>query len=224
MVKLVAQALKQGWANRILNEKQLDRLLSGSAASRYGLVNRALAAGELHSVRRGLYVLDAQYRDHAVHPFALAQAILPGSYISFETALAYHGWIPEAVKVIVSVTLAPKAKHYHSLKFGDFHYAPLAVHTTEFLQWVERHQVDQQTFLLAHPLRALLDLVCERKMVWQGISGLTENLRIDESHFAGITANDFHLLRGIYKYKRMQHFIRQFAKAYGYDQINSTTA
>lgn len=77
MESLTAQIIKNGLANRVLNEKQLHRvLMGGSAASRYGLVNRALAAGELHRVRRGLYVLDAQFREHAVHPFELAPLIL----------------------------------------------------------------------------------------------------------------------------------------------------
>lgn len=42
---------------------------------RYGLVNRALKAGELIRLTRGSYLLADRYRDYSGHSFALAQAI-----------------------------------------------------------------------------------------------------------------------------------------------------
>jgi hypothetical protein len=41
-------------------------------------------------------MLGQSVRKNDVHPFAVAQALLPGSYVSFETALAFHGWIPHS--------------------------------------------------------------------------------------------------------------------------------
>lgn len=48
-------------------------------------ISRMLAAGELVALRRGLYL-----RDRMVDPRALASAIHGPSYVSFETALAWH--------------------------------------------------------------------------------------------------------------------------------------
>jgi predicted transcriptional regulator of viral defense system len=73
--------------NRFIKASQLDQLIGGSPKRRYGLVNRALKSGELLRIQRGLYVLAERYRPTPGHPFALAQALAPGSYISFETAL-----------------------------------------------------------------------------------------------------------------------------------------
>ena len=97
MQSLTEKIIDMNQANRVLNDMQLRRMLGGGNARRYGLVNRALKMGELHRLNRGLYVLDNKYRDYPLHPFALAQALMPGSYVSFETALSHHGWIPEAV-------------------------------------------------------------------------------------------------------------------------------
>lgn len=99
MQTLAQKLIEQGLENRVLTEKQLARVLKGSRQRRYGLVNRALKAGELHRLSRGRYLLADRFRDYPGHPFALAQALVPGSYVSFETAFAHHGWIPEAVWV-----------------------------------------------------------------------------------------------------------------------------
>jgi predicted transcriptional regulator of viral defense system len=68
-----------------------------------------MKSGELVRLQRGLYVLADRYRAQPCHSFAVAQAFAPGSYISFETALAYHGWIPERVFVTASVVPGRKS-------------------------------------------------------------------------------------------------------------------
>lgn len=93
MSSLVDQISAAGLADRFLNDRQLAELLGGSDARRYGLVNRALKDGSLIRLKRGCYVLARRYRRYPVHPFAVAQNLVPGSYISFETALSFHGWI-----------------------------------------------------------------------------------------------------------------------------------
>ncbi len=95
MQTLTKLIIEKGLSGRFLRVGQLERLTGGSAKRRYGLVNRAVKAGELVQIQRGLYVLSEKSRTLPFQPFAVAQAIVPGSYISFETALAYHGWIPE---------------------------------------------------------------------------------------------------------------------------------
>ena len=103
MSSLAQQVTAAGLADHILSERQLGNLLGGGDARRYGLVNRALKDGSLLRVKRGTYLLGKRYRSEAIHPFPVAQALVPGSYVSFESALAHHGWIPEAVFVTASV-------------------------------------------------------------------------------------------------------------------------
>ena len=104
MQALTEQLLFHPLRERILDEGQLANIVGGSPARRYGLVNRALQAGELQRLMRGLYVLPQRFRQTCLHPFVIAQRLQATSYISFETALAWHGWIPEAVYSTASVT------------------------------------------------------------------------------------------------------------------------
>jgi predicted transcriptional regulator of viral defense system len=119
MSSLAQQVSASALRDRVFNERQLSELLGGGDARRYGLVNRALKDGSLIRLKRGVYTLAKAHRSAPMHPFAVAQALLPGSYISFESALAYHGWIPEAVLVTASVTPGRKTLEIPATEFGS---------------------------------------------------------------------------------------------------------
>lgn len=61
---------------------QLRDLLGGSDARSYALVHRALKDGSLIRLKRATYMLGRRTSNDAVHPFVVAQVLLPGSYIS----------------------------------------------------------------------------------------------------------------------------------------------
>jgi hypothetical protein len=199
-------------AERVLYDTQLARLLEGTPQRRHHLVNRAMKAGELLRLQRGVYVLANKHRRHPPHPFAVAQAFVPGSYVSFETALAHHGWIPEAVRVTANVTPGRKSYEHLHPSFGEFSFHPLAIAPGFFLEQVTRQQNHQQTWLIAKPFRALMDLVCLRKIEWQGIGWLTDGLRIDYELLHNITNDDVRKLESVYTQKRVQAFLKSLAK------------
>ena len=207
MKLLTEKIIESDQINRVFNDMQLKRMLGGSDARRYGLVNRALKVGELHRIKRGLYILDNKYRDYPLHPFALAQMMAPGSYVSLETALAHHGWIPEAVYTTASILPGRKSKKCDHEKFGSFSFHPLAIHKGYFLELVLREQVEQQVMLIAKPVRALMDLICLRKMEWQGLDWLTEGMRIDFEHLRTISNSDIRILKFVYKQRLVQKFL-----------------
>jgi len=213
--------VEQGMANKILSAAQLDRMIDGSPRRRYGLVNRALNKGELLRLQRGLYVLADRYRDHPCHPFVLAQALAPGSYVSFETALYYHGWIPERVFETASVIPGRKSKRYSNEKCGVYRFHPLAIQSGFFLELVDRIEVEGQQSLIAKPCRALLDLVCLRKISWSGVGWFTEGLRIDHDVLRSIVRSDMNTLVSVYKHKRLKSFITSFCKELAIDFHNS---
>jgi predicted transcriptional regulator of viral defense system len=194
-------------ADRIITASQLDRLLGGSEQRRYGQVNRALKAQELLRLKRGLYVLPDRFRKAPLHPFAVAQALVPGSYVSFESALSFHGWIPEGVFTTTSVAPGRKTKTYEPTAGWLFTFHPLAIDKNCFLELVAREQIDGQTILLANPLRALMDLVCFRKVPWNGIAWLTEGLRIDPDFLSSISREDMRALGPLYLHNRVKAFL-----------------
>ncbi len=207
MQPLTQEIVTHGYQNRVITAKQLDRILSGSANRRYGLVNRALNNHELLQVKRGIYVLPSELRSQPLHPFTVAQSLAPCSYVSFETALSYHGWIPERTGSISSVIPGRKAYNYSPKWSGSFTFSPLAIQRGHFLELVSRVLLNGQVMLIATPSRALLDLVCLLKITWQGIEWLTEGLRIEPEQLQTITGKELEILVKIYKHKRVRNFI-----------------
>src|SRR3546814_16644448 len=128
MSSLARAASASGLADHILSERRLGDLLGGSDARRYGLVNRALKDGSLIRIKRGVYLLGQQFRSEHAHPFAIAQGLVPRSYVSFESALAHHGWIPEAVCVPASVSPGRTRLPFATPDFGTYCFHPLAIY------------------------------------------------------------------------------------------------
>ena len=207
MNTLAEQASQAGLGGRIFSEQQVADFLGGSPARRYGVINRALKDGSLVRLKRGTYALGQRHRKEPIHPFAVAQALVAGSYVSFETALAYHGWIPEAVFVTASVTPGRKTMHFDVSDFGAFDFHPLALEDYRFLTGVDRTVFGQLTALVAQPLRALMDLVALRKVQWSGLGWVIDGLRIDESRLSQLKRKDFITLRSVYKHKATNRFL-----------------
>lgn len=215
MQTLTHYITKSGLADRILDEHQLERLVAGSSQRRYGLVNRALKSGELIRVRRGLYVLADVWRRTPAHPFALAQRMEPGSYVSLESALSWHGWVPEAARTVTSIVPGRKRKEHRVERFGLFTYRPMAVLPGGFLEQVQRVSDDGQVFLLAAPLRALMDLVCLKKVEWQGMGWIEQGLRVDPDALNDVTGADMRALSAVYKHQRAREFLQELQQALG---------
>jgi len=212
MTPLTELIIDAGYTDRVLSAQQLERLLGGSDARRYGLVNRALKAQELVKARRGLYLLADKYRHYPSHPFALAQQWQPGGYISAETALAFHGWIPEAVHTVMSITPGGKSIQFTHELFGQFEFRRMTVKPGYLLQAVVRHELQHQIALVAEPMRALLDLVYLHKLPWQGLSFLLDGLRIEEQVIRSLPSSKITCLLNVYKGQREQKFINKLLK------------
>lgn len=203
MQTLTELLIQAGWAGRVLSRAQLARLLDGTPQRRYNLVNRALQHGELLQLRRGLYLLAPQMQSQPPHPFVMAQAMQPGSYISFETALSFHGWIPESVPVTLSVVPGRRRLEVNHAVFGLFRYYPLALTPRYFFQAVDRHIFTGQAALVAQPLRALLDIVCQRKLEIGSVQALTQSMRIDANLLTQTKAPAWQAVQRVYAHQRM---------------------
>jgi hypothetical protein len=142
----------------------------------------------------------------------VAQALEPGSYVSFETALSSHGWIPEGVRVTASVVPGRKSSKLEHPSLGSFTFHPLALHKEHFLQLIERRQSGSQTAWVAKPLRALMDLVTLKKLDWQGITWLTDGMRIDPQLLRKVTRTQMQTLSSVYKQQRPNNFLGALAK------------
>jgi predicted transcriptional regulator of viral defense system len=114
-------------------------------------LSRWVSAGRICQIRRGLYSLAPPYQKVAPHPFLIANALMPGSYVSKQSALAFHGFIPEYVPKITSITTIRPA-----VWDEVFHFHRIAASLFFGYQAVELPQ-GQHAFV-ATPEKALLDL------------------------------------------------------------------
>lgn len=132
-------------------------LLAGDANPRE--IRRQLSrwrqAGKIYQLRRGLYCLAPPFQKINPHPFLIANRLIPASYVSLQSALAYHGMIPEHVPVTTSVTTSRPAHWETSLGIFDFRH--IQVDFFDGYRLVDLGE-KQQAFI-ASPEKALLDLV-----------------------------------------------------------------
>ena len=186
--------------------------LGESRNSVRGIVKRAIASGEIIHIRRGLYCLAQKYCRRNISRNVIANLIYGPSYVSMETALSVHGWIPEAVHSVVSVS-SGRAKSFET-PLGYFDY--VQVGQRPLLAAVERKQDESSIcFLVAKPLKAIADYVASRGMDWRGVEPLEESLRIERENLDTITPEDFNELEGVYKSRRARRFLEGLRKELG---------
>jgi len=189
----------------IFSHSALTACVSGSADKQYSLLKRAMACGEVIQIRRGLYCLAEKYRRRPFDLFEVAQRIYGPSYISFESALSFHGWIPEAVLSVTSASIG-KAKEYQT-EVGVFSFR--RVPTNVFFEGVERLP---SGVLIARPFKALLDYIYVHKKKWIGSRPVIENMRVDNNLFKKISTEEIRHCRSAYPQKRIQKFLLSIEK------------
>lgn len=145
-------------------------------------IHTLLNEGVLESVKKGLYIAGPAIKAAKPEPFLLANHILGPSYVSLDTALSYHGWIPERVYEVASMTT--KASRKFTTPMGVFTYTRLPLPYYAFgIRQIQL--VDEQYVMLASPEKALFDKVITTsglilRSQKQVLSYLLEDLRINE--------------------------------------------
>ena len=186
-----------------------------SPGARNILVHRAIESGEAQQLKRGLYVLSKPFRKIHPHPFAVAPMLYAPSTISLESALSYHGLIPEAVYQTTSTTLKRSLSFETSL--GDFVFQ--TVPSSNRLAGVESIKLDKHFWaFVATPFKAIADLIYLRKEVdWttDGMAFLTESMPIESDDlFAMSLAVADEIIESI-RNKRTQEYMRQLSEELG---------
>lgn len=185
-------------------DADITNVIFGSANRRYALMKRAIAGGQLIPIRRGLYYLAPRYRRGPVNLFVVAQKVYGPSYISFESALAHHGWIPEAVRMITSAT--SRRSRDLDTPLGRFRYSHIAC--SPFLVGVSREVVGKESFWMAQPWKAIADYVYSFKKDWTGVDPLLRSLRIEEENLKETRKDTLLALKASYRSRRVLRFLR----------------
>lgn len=196
----------------VITHSEVTVALQGSDDSRHGRVKRALASKEIQRIRRGLYCLARPYRRYPINTYALAQRVYGPSYVSMESALSYHGWIPEAVRVCTNACLG-NAKEFRT-PLGVFSYE--RVPQRVFYAGVERlDDGDHVVTLMATPAKALVDYYYVRRPSWTTILDAAGSLRIEPEDLGNVTRAEIDELSANYRNRRVLAFLADWRAALG---------
>lgn len=122
----------------------------------YDKINYWVKSGDLIQVKKGLYVLGSRISKKSPNPFLLANQIYGPSYVSMDSALSFHGLIPERVYQITSVSTRPSKQFETAM--GRFDY--LHVKPSYFSLGIENYgNLTSGYFMLASPEKALWDKI-----------------------------------------------------------------
>jgi hypothetical protein len=202
------EKIKEQIPSDILTTEVLDSLLQGTSESRYGLVKRAIANGDLVHIKRGLYTLPRKHQRREINLYELSQWIYGPSYVSFESALAFHNWIPEAVYSVTCAT-SRNAKSFQT-PHGLFVYKRIPY--LVLYEGVERLGGPESAFFMATPLKALADYVYVNKKDWKGMEPLVEDLRIEEESLRQVNVRDLDALAEVFTHHRVRRFLKGLKK------------
>jgi hypothetical protein len=214
MLSSTETLLEKGFGDQVFKEWAFAAIFKGSLAKKYAIMHKALKKGEITRLHRGVYILGAKYRTKNLNTFFIANRMITGSYVSAETALAFHGWIPERVNVIMSVIPSGRTKSINNM-LGEFKYIKIVVQDYEFLSGVLCKELGDKSFLIASPLRALADYVYIRKIKWTTLNFLLESMRIETEHLTSLTLKDFNEVLPVYTSKRVLSFLKHLQQALG---------
>jgi len=176
------------------------------------LVHRAVSSGEVIRLKPGTFLLQRGYRKTDPHPFVVAALLHAPSHVSLETALAYHGMIPEAVYQTASVTAARSRSFETPIGLFTFQRVPAASPRAGVR--IEKLGSSAWAFV-ATPLRAIADLVYLRPSVsWkgEGLGFLTGSMRIEEEDLARIEPAVFEEILESVRSRRVRAFLEGLRK------------
>jgi hypothetical protein len=195
----------------VFTDMDLACLFKGSAPRRYGLVNKALKNGELIRLHRGLYTLAPKYMKECFSLYYLANHIVPFSYISCESALQYHGWIPERVNQVISVAAFGRNKSFANA-FSQFIYHVHPINESEFFTGVNQIQINNKLVWIASPLRALIDYIYWNKIKSADLDFFKNSLRIEGSDLSTINKSQIKALIPVYRPVPVKKFLTDLLK------------
>jgi predicted transcriptional regulator of viral defense system len=169
--------------------------LISELADPHNFLMRATNKKEFIRLKRGLYA-DPEHIDYLL----IANRLLSPSYVSFETALAYYGMIPERVMMTMSVT-TQKARRYETpVGLFEFFSQNIELFATAY------HLEERAGYYIriATPEKALFDTISRMKIIARSLKKdeplhlATEELRIEQSTLRNLSKREIKRLAPIY--------------------------
>lgn len=204
-----AYKLREVFKRDIFSQQDLkDLLYPMSEASINSGISRSLKSKDFLRLKRGLFLFSKKLRRATISKLLIANKLYGPSYVSFESALSFHGLIPEAVYTTTSACFQRKNK-VHTNQLGDFSYDYIP--SKPFFMGV-KNVADEGGVLIASALKALFDYIYVYRKEYKSIEELEEDLRIDMSllkmELLSISSSELEVLAKSYKKKNIFRFYK----------------
>ncbi len=214
MQKLTEKAFNLVPPGGLFDDSVIRNLFPGSSeGARKLFVHRAVHSKEVLRLKPGLYCLAEPYRKTHPHPFLVAAVLHSPSHISLESALSFHGLIPEAVREITSVTVSRSRTFKNPLGVFSF----VRVPANDPRAGVQAIELEPNAWaFVATPLRAIADLVYVRKEVlWRkdGLGFLIKSMRIEEDDLLHLEMDDFEVIKRSIRNLRVKDYLEGIQEA-----------
>lgn len=167
------------WPKSYISGVDLNNILDKSADSRHAIIKRAIQKEYLIQIKKDFFLINKKFTKKGLNYFEIAPLIYGPSYISFESALSYHGWIPEAVRTITSASVKRSKEFDTPIAVFSYEHIPIKA----FSYGIEQVRQENITLFIASPLKALADIAFSRKRSWQTLDDISEDMRIELENF-----------------------------------------
>lgn len=161
----------------------IDNEYAKNRYNKYSNVNAKISneikKGNLYKIKKGKYETSNNIPCHY-----LASSLYGPSYISFDFALSYYGFIPERVTTVTCATFGKKKKKKFNTTFGVITYRD--VPNNVYSYGVKLYKENNYSFQMAIPEKALCDKLYTLSPVHNLIeikNMLFNDLRIDKEMF-----------------------------------------
>mgnify|MGYP000978807419 CR=1 FL=1 len=185
-----------------ISEKELQNL--ESALARYGAVvsfeqlsevfqeerpylrkriSQFARKGWLFRIKKGLYVIsDLHSRGSlSISQYAVVNLLVESAYVSFESALQYHGLYDQLLSRVTSVA----TKQFQDRNIDGYTFSFVKTIPAYFYGW-ESHSIDGQTVKIAAREKALIDLIQYHRsaysvdLILEKLSSFTREFDLDK--------------------------------------------
>jgi len=203
-----AGALRRNIPRDVFDYQTLVSALPGYRKPR-DKIGRLLASGTIVRIRKGLYCFGEGLRRAAICREQVANLVYGPSYVSMESALSYHGLIPERVEVVTSVTT--RRSRTFETPLGRFSYRMLG--GERYSTGASLEKLGDSSFLIAGAEKALADKVwTDAGCPGRSLSGmktyLIEDLRIDADALRVLDRSRFAEIVAAYGSAKIDRMIR----------------
>lgn len=197
------------WPKPYVSSGDLMMALEGGANAVHSLIKRAVKEGVLIRLRRDFYLISSKIQTSKVEAFEIASLLYGPSYISYESALSFHGWIPEAVPSINSACAKRSKRIETTLGAFCYYHIPVSI----FHVGVSSCSREKQdNYLIADPWKAIADIMYVKGKSWPNIMALTEDFRIELDLLQSSDLNLLVILAEKYPSEKVKKHLQIFIK------------